>query len=124
TVELTVSLAREGSQTLDSYRAPPMPDFELLHTGTSEQMQWSSAGGRPSVRLVEQHIYVLRPRKKGALTIGPAQARIGGQELKTRPITVHVAPVPKNAYSTVAPSPPRPPAPRPPTRPPPPPARP
>jgi hypothetical protein len=99
TVELTISLERDGSQAFEAYRAPSAPDFEVLHSGTSEQMQWQTINGRQSVRVIEQHVYVLRPRKKGAFTIGPAAIRIAGQEVHTRSITIHVAPIPKNAIS-------------------------
>lgn len=102
-VELTVSLTRDGTQAFEGYRAPSAPDFELLHTGTSEQMQWATVGGKQTVRMVEQHVYVLKPKKKGALAIAPAVVRIAGQELKTKAITIHVAGIPKNAMSTVAP---------------------
>jgi hypothetical protein len=105
TVELTISLERDGAQAFEAYRAPSAPDFELLHSGTSEQMQWQTINGRQSVRVIEQHAYVLRPRKKGAFTIGPATVRIGGQEVRTRSITIHVAPIPKNAISLNPPTP-------------------
>jgi hypothetical protein len=103
TVELTVTLERDGNQVFESYRAPLAPDFDLLHTGSSEQMQMSFVNGRQSMRMLEEHVYILKPKKKGALTIAPATVRVAGQPLQTRPIVVHVAPVPKNALSTVAP---------------------
>ena len=101
TIEVTVSLQREGSQPFESYRAPSAPDFELLHTGSNEQVQMSMLGGRQSVQMIEQHIYVFRPKKKGALTIHPASARIAGQELQTRELTIHVGAPLKNAMSSV-----------------------
>ena len=103
TIELTVTVERDGNQVLQSYRAPQAPDLDLLHTGTSSQMQMSIFNGAQSVRMVEEHQYVYRARKRGSFTIGPAYAKIGGQTLSTQPIVVHVAPVPKNGYSTVAP---------------------
>src|SRR5262245_44716062 len=71
-LELTVSLERDGAQPFEGYRAPQLPDFDILHTGTSQQMQFGLVGGRQSMRVIEQHTYVLHPKKKGALTIGPA----------------------------------------------------
>ncbi|HZS40841.1 MAG TPA: BatD family protein [Polyangia bacterium] len=103
-VELTVTLDREGGQVFEGYRAPAAPDFDILHSGTTDQMQFSMIHGRQSVHMVEQHNYLLKPKKKGALTIGPAAVRVAGTQLSTRPITIHVAPVPKNAMSTVTPS--------------------
>jgi hypothetical protein len=81
-----------------------VPDFDVLHTGTSEQMQMSVVGSRQTVRMIEQHQYVLKPKKKGTLTIGPASVKVNGQTLSTRPITIHVAPPSKNAMSAVAPT--------------------
>lgn len=103
TVELTVTLERDGNQVFESYRPPVAPDFDLLHTATSQQMQMSFVNGRQAMRLVEQHQYLYKPKKKGALTIGSASVKVSGQPLQTRPIVVHVAPPHKNAMSTVAP---------------------
>lgn len=105
TLELTVTLARDGSLAVDSYRPPATPDFDVLHAGTSQQIQSTFLGGRSTVRMVEEHAYVLRPRKKGALTIGPATIRAGGQEFHTKPVTVQVAPPSKNALTPVVPAP-------------------
>jgi hypothetical protein len=99
-VELTVTLERDGSQPFESYRAPQAPDFDLLHTGTSEQMQFATVNGKQSVRMVEQHVYVFKPKKKGALTIAPATVRIAGQELRTRNLVIHVGAPLKNAISS------------------------
>ena len=101
-IELTVRLERDGNQVFESYRAPSAPDLDLLHTGTSQQMQIGIVNGRQNVRVVEEHQYVFKARKKGAFTISAATVKAGGQTLSTRPITIHVAPVPKNAYSSVA----------------------
>ena len=103
-IELVVTLDRDGNQALESYRAPQAPELDLLHSGTSEQMQMTFINGRQSVRVVEEHQYVFRARKKGSFQIGTASARVGGQQLQTRPLVVHVAPVQKNALSTVQPS--------------------
>lgn len=102
TVEVTVSLQRDGSQPIESYRVPAAPDFELLHTATNEQMQFATVNGRQSVLMIEQHVYLLKPRKRGALAISPASVRIAGTELKTRAVTVHVGAPLKNAQSSVA----------------------
>lgn len=105
TIEVTVSLHRDGSQPFEAYRAPSWPDFDVLHTATNEQMQFATVNGRQSVLMIEQHVYVLKPRKKGALAIAPASVRIGGNELKTRALTIHVGAPLKNAYSSKAPEP-------------------
>jgi tetratricopeptide (TPR) repeat protein len=100
-LEVTVTLDRSGAQPFESYRAPSAPDFELLHTGSNEQTQFSMVNGRTSVRVIEQHVYVFKPKKRGALKILPALVRIAGADLKTREITVHVGAPLKNALSSV-----------------------
>ncbi|MGZ3440568.1 MAG: BatD family protein, partial [Polyangia bacterium] len=90
-----------GSQQFESYRAPTAPDFDLMHTGSNEQTQFSMVNGRTSVRVIEQHVYVFHPKKRGALKIAPAMVRIAGTDLKTREIVVHVGAPLKNAMSSV-----------------------
>jgi BatD DUF11 like domain len=99
TVELNITLDRDGTQPFESYRAPLMPDFDVLHSGTSEQVNMTWVNGRQTVRILEQHQYLLRPKKKGALAISPASVKVAGAELHTRAITIHVAPPSKNAIS-------------------------
>ena len=97
TVQLTVSLERDGNSVLESYRAPTTPDFDVMRAMEGgQQIQMTVINGRQSVSTTEEHIYLLRPKKKGVLTIGPAVARVGGQELRTKAITVRVGGIPKN----------------------------
>jgi tetratricopeptide (TPR) repeat protein len=100
-LEVTITLDRSGSQPFESYRAPSAPDFDLMHTGSNEQTQFSMVNGRTSVRVIEQHAYLFRPKKRGALKISPAMVRIAGTDLKTREIIVHVGAPLKNAMSSV-----------------------
>jgi hypothetical protein len=100
TVELTITLEREGSQPFEAYRPPVAPDFDLMHTSDNQQVQLAmGAGGRQTVHMIEQHIYVFRPKKRGALTIQSASVRIAGNEIKTKAIVVHVGAPLKNAVS-------------------------
>jgi hypothetical protein len=98
-IELTITLDRDGQQPFESYRAPNTADFDVLHAGTSEQVNMQFINGRQSVRILEQHRYLLKARKKGSFTIGPASVKVGGTEMHTRAITIHVAPPSKNAIS-------------------------
>jgi hypothetical protein len=96
-VQLTITLERDGNAALESYRPPTTPDFDVLRAVEGgQQLSWTIVNGRQTVQAVEEHIYILRPKKKGALVIGAALARIGGQEMRTQPITVRVGGVPKN----------------------------
>jgi hypothetical protein len=104
-IELTVTLDRDGQQPFESYRAPATPDFDVLHAGTSEQVNMAIVNGRQSVHILEQHQYLLKAKKKGSFTIGPATVKVAGVEMHTRPLTIHVGAPLKNAMSTVAPPP-------------------
>ena len=46
--------------------------------GSSAQTEFSTVNGRSSVRVIEQHVYVFRPRKRGAFKIAPAMVRHNG----------------------------------------------
>jgi hypothetical protein len=102
TVELTVSIDCDGSQSFTGYRAPSLPDFDILHASVSEMPKWQQSGGGQRVRLTEDHHYFLRPKKRGTLVIGPASVRIGPHELHTRPLTVRVTASPKERAAVVA----------------------
>ena len=71
-IEVTITLDRVGLAALRVYRAPTAPDFDLLHTGSNEQTQFQMVNGRTSVRVIEQHVYIFHPKKRGALKISPA----------------------------------------------------
>lgn len=90
TLQVVVTLGRDASQSLSSYTRPDPRDFELLSQSQAEQTQWTLVNGVQSVRTVEQHTYVLRPRRRGSLTIPPAVVKIDGRELKTRELVVTV----------------------------------
>jgi hypothetical protein len=92
TVQLTVAITRDASQAYQSYLRPDLKDFDILHQGQAESTQWTITNGHQAVHTVEQHIYLLRPRKKGACAIPAATARIGGKDYKSRELTVHVNP--------------------------------
>lgn len=108
TIEVTVSLQRAGAQAFESYRAPVAPDFDLLHAGSNEQVQMSMVNGQQSVQLLEQHVYVYRPKRRGKLTIQPAAARVAGVELKTQALAIHVGAAAKGSASLSAPAAPAP----------------
>ncbi len=105
-IELTVTVEHDGAQTLDSYRAPATPDFDIQHAGNSQQVQMNMFGGTQTVRIVEEHAYVLAvPKKRGNLAIGQATARFDGQELHTKSLTLHVSPAPKGGVGQSPPPP-------------------
>src|SRR5262249_53960418 len=103
TVEVTVTLQRDGSQPVESYRPPTAPDFDPVHTSDNEQMQFSVVNGRQAVRMVEQHVYVFKPKKRGNFTIQAPAVKFGGHTPTTKSLTTHGGPPLKNALTPVQP---------------------
>ena len=66
TVELTVTLERDGQQAFESYRAPATPDFDVLHAGTSEQVNMAFINGRQSVRMCSSSTSIFSSRRRRA----------------------------------------------------------
>ncbi len=101
TITLSVTLEHDGTSALESYRQPSMPDFDILRAEQGvPSTVWMNINGHQSVKVTEEHAYLLRPKKKGVLTIGAAIARFNGQEMKTRTFTIRVGGIPKNMIST------------------------
>ena len=95
TLQLTVTLSRDATQAYQGYMRPEPKDFDVLSAAQSESTQWTIAQGQQHTRTIEQHVYMLRPKHKGACTVPSATARIEGRELRTREFVVKVAaPVP------------------------------
>lgn len=95
--ELDVILDLDGRQVLESYRPPTVTDFDVMHQSTQQSQQWNIVNGAQMMRRTEIHQYLLRPKKKGALVIGPAFVRISGKELSTKSITIRVTAPAKGA---------------------------
>jgi len=92
TVQLTVTVTRDASQAYQSYLRPDLKDFDILHQGQAESTQWMIANGRQQVHTVEQHVYLIKPRKRGNCVVPAASARIGGRDYKSRELAVWVGP--------------------------------
>lgn len=102
--ELDIILDADGRQVLESYRPPIVADFEVVHQSTQQSQQWNIVQGTQMMRRTEIHQYMLRPKKKGLLVIGPAFVKISGKELATKPINIRVTATPKGAAATAPPS--------------------
>lgn len=105
TVQLTVTLSRDATQVYQGYLRPEPKDFDVLSTSQSESTQWTIVRGQQQTRTIEQHVYVMRPKHKGACAVPPATARIDGREIRTREFVVKVgAPSKKPAGAQPAPT--------------------
>ena len=84
TFELSFRLANVDAS---NFSAPPLTDFDLV-SGPNRSSRVQIVNGRSSRET--SFSYILAPKRTGNLTIGPATARVGGQVLRTRPITIRV----------------------------------
>ena len=113
TVQLTLTLSRDSSQAYGGYARPDFKDFEVLQQAQGESTQWTlnggQNGGKPSVRTVEEHVYVLKPRHKGRCVVPPATAKVGGREVKSQELVVAVSPAGKKVPPALSPPPTEPP---------------
>ncbi|RMH62353.1 MAG: protein BatD [Calditrichaeota bacterium] len=85
--EYTVKLT--GSRAgLPDVQFPDLKDFYVLSgPNQSTSMQWINGDMTAS----KSYSFILKPRKKGRLTIGPAQVKVDGTILKSDPLTITVS---------------------------------
>lgn len=101
-VQLTITLGRDARESYRGYSRPDFRDFDVLHQGQAESTQLSIVGGQQSVHIVEQHIYLLKPRHKGVCVIPVAVAHLGSRELRTSELKVTVRPAGKKPAGPLA----------------------
>lgn len=85
---LTFTIEVSGSDQVGEPAVGPLADFVVVSQFRSQSI--NIVGGRTSVDVSFQ--YVLQPRSTGAKTIPAIEVAAAGRTLKTRPITVEVAP--------------------------------
>lgn len=81
--EITFTLDDNGS----NFNPPPFLDFNIL-SGPSQSKSTSIVNG--SISQKSSYTYVLRPKKIGVFTILPANIKVKGKTIGTRPITIQV----------------------------------
>ena len=86
--ELQVEFVLQNPQgRVSDFRPPVFKDFRVL-SGPSKMSNTQIIHGQKSSEIA--YIYVLRPKKKGRLTIGSATAKIGRVSVQTKPVSVVV----------------------------------
>ena len=86
--ELQVEFVLQNPQErVSDFRPPIFKGFQVV-SGPSQMSNTQIIHGQKSSEIA--YIYVLRPRKKGTLTIGSATAKIGRVSVQTRPVSVVV----------------------------------
>jgi hypothetical protein len=106
-VQLNFTIAVAGGGRVERFTAPPLREFEVRDTAQQRRMEMSIGGaGMQHVR-IEERIYLLKARKAGSFTIGPAAVQVDGREHWSKPVQLKVL----AASGAPAPT-PNPPAPR------------
>lgn len=83
-VEVTFTLSNANGT---EFKAPPFKGFDLVG-GPSRAISSSNYNGKISRSIA--YSYVLRPKKRGKLTIAPATTKVNGKLMKTKPLSIDV----------------------------------
>ncbi len=85
---LTLTIEAEGAVSgLPDPELPDLSDFRVL-SGPNESTTFQMINGRTS--LTKSWSFVLKPKRAGTLTIGPAKIKVKGKTYQTDPITLTV----------------------------------
>ena len=91
-VSLKFIVTVSGNQAAVQQPTYLAPDFELVNTFNSTQMQSVYENGNFSVRNTREITHVLRPRKSGKLKISNINVSVNNKNLKQKDISVEVVP--------------------------------
>lgn len=89
-IELTLTIQGRGFEEPDELTVPDMPDFQII----SRQTGISTTIVNFKISTSRNTTYTIAPQKTGQLTIPAFSMKIGGNEYKTSPITIHVTSAP------------------------------
>lgn len=89
-IQLTVSVQGQDIGRVPNPELPDLTDFDRLGSTSSQSTSISIINGRMSQQQTISFIYFLRPKRTGALTIGPCKLNFKGQTYTTEPITIQV----------------------------------
>lgn len=106
---LTVSVEGEDIGQVPSPQLPPLPDFDVGGTSTTQSTNIQMVGGKVIRRQFINYIYTLYPREFGKAVILPCKLEFQGEIYTTQPIEVQVVqgttpPVQPPPRSTPAPA--------------------
>ena len=95
--QIMLEVVVEGKMRGGKPEAPPLDDFDVYPSGTSQSMQIVNGSMSMSVT----YTYILVPKREGTFTIGPWVLRSDDKEYRSEPITVTVG---RQAASKSAPN--------------------
>ena len=105
---LTVSVSGSDIGGIPEPMLPELEDFQLIGTNRSSSSQYTLVNGKMTSSKTIDHLYTLRPRKTGRLTIGPTRLDFKGRSYRTESIQIEVvkgSAAPKSSPQTGTPTP-------------------
>jgi hypothetical protein len=100
--QLVLSVQGEDMLSAPAPKLPPLPDFDVLGSTSSQSTNISIMNGRMTKQATVNFIYVLAAKRLGTATIPPCKLVYQGQEFQSQPITITVV---KGAQGQAAPAP-------------------
>ncbi len=89
TLDQTFELTFTANGKMSSFNPPDLSDFIIL-SGPNQSTSIQMINGNFSQSI--SYSYILKPRKAGTFTIGPAEARVNGKKVNSNTIQIEVLP--------------------------------
>ncbi len=93
--QLDLLVRGEGMVSVPQPVLPPMPDFEVVGSTSSQSTSISIVNGRMQKQASVDFIYVLAARKLGRLVIPPCKLTYEGREYASQPLEITVVKAPQ-----------------------------
>ena len=87
---LTVSVSGSDIGGIPEPMLPELEDFQMIGTNRSSSSQYTLVNGKMTSSKTIDHLYTLRPKKTGRLTIGSARLDFRGTSYRSEPIQIEV----------------------------------
>lgn len=87
---LTVTVQGQDMASVPKPELPPLPDFNLLGSSSSQSTNIQFVNGQMSKQASVNYIYYLSAKRLGKLTIGPCLIKYKDQEYRSQPIEIEV----------------------------------
>ena len=99
--QLVLTVQGEDMLSVPAPALPPLPDFNVLGSSSSQSTNISIIGGQMKKEATVSFIYALTANRLGTLSIPPAKLTYQGREYASQPISITVVP---GAQARAAPS--------------------
>lgn len=90
TFTYSISVSTSGSVSLDDPKLPDLSAFEIVNTWVGSEIRATFINGQVTPQKTQNYKYMLSATREGKFTIGAAEINVGGQLIRTNPITIEV----------------------------------